>query len=293
MSKTQIEKLLDDHERTLFPETFLRDAEQYYLPLAKELVRSKPQDRPLFLGINGAQGTGKSTLACFLEVALTSIADWRVAVLSIDDFYLTKVERDALAREIHPLLKTRGVPGTHDVDMMSDCLNSLCTLAPGEQMTLPRFDKSTDDRAARSAWSQIEGPVDLIILEGWCVGSQSQTEAELSSPINDLEREEDSDGVWRRFVNQQLHNRYGAIFERLDFLIFLKAPGFDEIHRWRMQQEKQLAVQMSETALKRFIQHFERLTRANQESVPGSAHIVIELGSSHEVADVHSSVLAF
>ena len=159
---------------------------QAYLPLARQLLESKPESGPLLLGINGAQGTGKSTRAEFLQGTITAMSDWNVAVLSIDDFYFTKSERAELANTVHPLLKTRGVPGTHDVPMLSQCLDDLYALEQGETIALPRFDKAQDDRADPSKWPQVTGPIDLIILEGWCVGSRCQTAAELLSPVNAL-----------------------------------------------------------------------------------------------------------
>ena len=255
-----------------------------YLPLARQLLESKPVSGPLLLGINGAQGTGKSTLAEFLRVTITAMSDWNVAVLSIDDFYFTKSERADLASTVHPLLRIRGVPGTHDVPMLSQCLSDLHALKQGESVALPRFDKASDDRAEETEWPQVEGPIDLIILEGWCVGSRCQTAAELLSPVNALEQDEDADGTWRNYANEQLREKYTPVFNRIDMLVFLKAPSFDAIYRWRLQQEAQLETQMSESEIRHFIQYFERLTRANLAALPGRADIVYELDESHNVA---------
>ncbi len=273
------------------PKAFQLIAEEYYLPLARSLPELRPETDPLFLGINGAQGTGKSTLADFLRVASTAMFDWNVAVLSLDDFYYTREERAALASDVHPLLMTRGVPGTHDTVMLAQCLSELRRVRRSEEVSLPRFDKAIDDRACDSMWPVVSGPIDLVILEGWCVGSQSQTEGDLREAINELERGEDCDGTWRRYANDQLRAHYAAIFDQLDMLVFLKAPSFDAILHWRLEQELKLAEKshadsaglMNKDDIMRFIQFYERLTRVNLATLPGSADVVFHLNESHNV----------
>ena len=120
LTHQQIESFISEHR---LPDTFLKLIDDHYSPLAEWVVARRQPGKTLFLGINGAQGTGKSTLADYLRLALEIEYDWHVAVLSIDDFYLTKAERTQLAEDVHPLLVTRGVPGTHDIQMLADCLN--------------------------------------------------------------------------------------------------------------------------------------------------------------------------
>lgn len=244
------------------------------------------------LGINGAQGTGKSTLANFLQVATESMFDWNVAVLSIDDFYYTKAERLQLARDVHPLLATRGVPGTHDVEMLASYLQQLEQLDSSESLALPRFDKATDDRADMAHWPIVKGPIDLVILEGWCVGTKAQSDAELDVPLNRLERDEDTDGCWRRYVNDRLKADYQPIFEQVDLVAFMQAPSFDAILRWRLEQEQKLAAVspegspglMSDKQIRYFLQYYERLTRANLKTLPARADIVFDLDEAHRVS---------
>lgn len=246
----------------------------------------------MLLGINGAQGTGKSTLADFLKRALGKRHGWNVAVLSIDDFYLTRAERLDLASKVHPLLATRGVPGTHDVGMLARCIDELGRLAEGRECRLPRFDKAQDDRAPETRWPVVSGPVDLIILEGWCVGSVAQDDAALAESINDLERDEDPTGAWRRHANERLKSDYRRIFDELDALVFLQAPGFDAIYRWRLEQEQKLAAAapanasgiMSESQIAEFIRFYERITRSNLRRLPECADVVLELDENHGIA---------
>ena len=242
------------------------------------------------LGINGAQGTGKSTLAHLLRDYLKSDFDKNVVVLSIDDIYLTRAERAALAEDVHPLLQTRGVPGTHDVALGIAVIEELGSLQEGETCQVPRFDKSRDDRCPTADWATVTGPVDLVIFEGWCVGSMAQKDDELKEPINPLERSKDIDGRWRRYVNEQLRGDYLNLFELIDSLLFLKVPDFEAVLRWRLEQEHKLRASagtdapavMSDEQIAEFIQHFERITTHNLAVLPGTADAVIELGDDHQ-----------
>ncbi len=287
LSSRQIDQFISQHR---LPDKFRDSIKLHYLPLASWVKSQHQPGEPLFVGINGAQGTGKSTLADFIRLALELGANWRVAVLSIDDFYLTRAERKKLGERIHPLMETRGVPGTHDMQMLASCIDELKNLGPEHRLALPRFDKSRDDRADPDTWPLVSGPIDLIILEGWCVGCTPQSDDDLLEPINSLEREEDASGEWRRYVNDQIKGSYTDLFATFDALIFLQAPSFDAVYRWRLEQEKKLAAATPNPAsrimnckqIAHFIQHYERLTRVNLAILPGTADVVLELNENHD-----------
>jgi len=234
ITKQQIGSFISRHR---LPDKFHRLIDEHYNSLAAWLIQRCRADTPLFLGINGAQGTGKSTLADFLQLVLEEDEGWHVAVLSIDDFYLTKAERRKLSEAVHPLLMTRGVPGTHDLRLLSTCIEQLRALGAERTLSLPRFDKAQDDRAAVETWPVVTGPINLIILEGWCVGSIPQASDALSQPANQLERDRDPTGEWRRFVNKQLEEGYSDLFAQLDALFFLRAPNFEAVFRWRNRKK--------------------------------------------------------
>ncbi len=284
----QMSEFLSRHR---LPPEFRDAAEKYFVPLATRLPALRDGKNPFLLGINGAQGTGKSTLADFLQLATTSMFGWNVAVLSIDDFYYTLAERRKLAREIHPLLLTRGVPGTHDTAMLTRYLERLQAMNSNDRITLPRFDKAADDRADETLWPVVNGAVDLIILEGWCVGTVAQPSSEIELPVNALERDEDTDGRWRNYVNDRLKASYQQVFEKLDFLVFLRAPSFEAILRWRLEQEEKLAEVthtessglMNKDQIARFVQFYERLTRANLATLPEIADVVFRLDETHSI----------
>jgi D-glycerate 3-kinase len=234
--------------------------------------------RSIVIGLCGAQGSGKSTAAAQVDAAL-SADGIRSMVLSLDDFYLTAAERNALGDAVHPLLRTRGVPGTHDVAL---AMTMLDLLQSGEPVRLPRFDKARDERAATAQWQVSPAGVQVILFEGWCVGARPQSEAALVEPVNALEAEQDRSGGWRRFVNDQLTSPYQRLFARLDRLILLEAPGFEVVRAWRTEQEEDLRREtgnggMSDAEIETFIQHYERLTRHILDEMPARADLVIAL----------------
>ncbi len=246
---------------------------------------------PLVVGINGAQGAGKSTLAQSLQTQLADPHQLRAVIFSLDDLYLPRAERERLARQLHPLLLTRGVPGTHDVELGVRMLEGLKSLQRGAVLHCPRFIKAVDDRAPESEWGTVEGPVDVILFEGWCVGTPPQTEDELREPVNELETREDPDGRWRRYVNDRLATVYPRLFGQIARLVFLKVPDFQSVFRWRLQQEADNVKAVTSGAvrgmhpeeLRRFIQHYERLMRHALYTLPERADVVLELGPEHEI----------
>jgi D-glycerate 3-kinase len=252
--------------------------------IAARAKLAKPRNECLTVGLCGSQGSGKSTLTSILEHLLEE-RGLTVAVLSIDDFYLPRDARETLARSVHPLLKTRGVPGTHDVPL---ALEVLARLRKKGTVSLPVFNKALDDRCPQSDWVQVHAPVDVILFEGWCVGAVPEPEEALSRPINTLEREEDPDGTWRRYVNHALAEVYQPLFRQIDWLILLAAPGFHVVYQWRLQQENDLRQDvalkggdtsrlMTDRQLERFVSHYERLTRHILAEMPARADLVIRL----------------
>ena len=260
------------------PESFRRTAELVCEPLAARAQRRRiDRKRCAVIGLCGAQGSGKTTIARFAQRLLQD-RGMRAVALSLDDFYLTHEARQRLAREVHPLLATRGPPGTHDVGMAGAAIDQLRSKG---KVTLPRFDKATDNRTPRGTWETVASPVDVILLEGWCVGAISQGEAALATPVNDLERDEDPKAVWRHYVNDQLDGPYQGLFSMLHDLILLEAPSFEVVAGWRAEQEARLRERggggMDEAQIARFVAHYERLTRWILAEMPARADWVVTL----------------
>ena len=248
------------------------------------------------LAITGAQGAGKTTLLRDLPRALGAANGYRVVGLSLDDFYLTRAERLALARSVHPLFATRGVPGTHDLDLLGAVLEDL---RAGRGACIPRFDKALDDRVAASDWRSVDaGSCDLIVLEGWCLGLPPEADAALVAPVNELERLEDPALLWRREVNRALGTNYRSIFAWFDWIVALLPPNFEAIFEWRREQEQTLAATLGPTdarrrgllsepaALGRFLAHFERLTRHALRCLPEIAQLLLYLDESRRIVRV-------
>lgn len=239
---------------------------------------------PLLLGLSGLQGSGKSTLAAQLA-AHCAAAGIDAIALSLDDAYRTRAERLALARDVHPLLATRGVPGTHDVALLHATLDALARATPDAPAAVPAFDKGSDDRAPEATWRRIVAPPRLVVLEGWCIGVPPQADGALHTPINALERDEDPDGRWRRHVNAALAGEYATLWRRLDRLIVLQAASFDVVARWRDEQELTLRRSaaphaMSPQAIVRFVAHYERISRHALVALPALADRVIALDAA-------------
>lgn len=280
------------------PPEYIPMAKQWFLPLANDIAKQHQQkNAPLLIGINGCQGSGKSTLSFLLKTLLKAQHQKSVTVLSIDDFYLTKKERQTLARDSHPLFITRGVPGTHDIAMLTEVIIQL--QSDTQETWIPRFNKANDDRHNKQQWDKVSAPVDIILLEGWCVASPAQPEHLLRTPINTLEQDEDIDGQWRSISNTLLKNEYKTLFDALDTVIMLKAPSFNCVYQWRQLQEDKLrkahqekstsSQHIMDTAqLKRFIEHYQRITEHTLNTLSHTADIVFTLNSDHQIVQRHS-----
>lgn len=250
-----------------------------------EAALAGPHRTPLVVGISGAQGSGKTTLTAEVARCLDA-AGHRVATLSLDDLYRTRAERQGLAAAVHPLLATRGVPGTHDVALG---LALIAALERGEAAALPRFDKAADDRAPPARWPQAPAATQVLLLEGWCLGARPQPD--VSAPVNELEAAEDPQAVWRTHANAALAGEYQRLFTRIDLLILLAAPGWEVVAQWREQQEAALRTiggpgVMSPPQIARFIQHYERLTRWILAEMPARADLTVRLGQDREVLGI-------
>jgi D-glycerate 3-kinase len=251
--------------------------------LATALAARRRAGQAQLIGIAGPQGSGKSTLAAALATRLQDGFGLRVAVLGIDDLYLPKAARTALAANVHPLLATRGVPGTHDVALGHKLIDAL--LHGREPAALPVFDKSRDDRAPETRIA--EAPVDVLLFEGWCIGARPQSAAALARPVNDLEAQADPHGIWRRWVNARLATDYAPLFAQADALVWLQTPAYATALAWRQQQERELRAAtgrgMGVAEVADFMAHYERLSRAMRRSLPRRADYVVSIDRAHRL----------
>ena len=277
---TPVETLMPESDRP--PQKTFADWDAVASDMAELIDGSPLNQRPRVVGICGSQGSGKSTLASIVVERLQQCGLGAVAV-SLDDFYLTQAQRIELAQTVHPLLRTRGVPGTHDTRWLAQVLNAIESADPAEGATidLPIFDKGLDDRNGRQRLH-----CQILVLEGWCIGVQAQPD--VLQTINALETREDADGLWRSWVNDQIRQNYEALWKSIDYWVQLRPPGFEQVVRWRSEQEQHIEPdkRMNAEALQRFINHYERLTRWQWDCAPRQPGLRIELGIDHRVVSV-------
>ncbi|MDX1750103.1 MAG: HAD-IIB family hydrolase [Methylophaga sp.] len=284
---TNIQNFLSAHQLSA---KYAQQIDHWFSDITDDFIlHQKRAKRPIIIGIHGAQGSGKSTLAeCLVQLLITQHHQTAIA-LSLDDFYLTHQQRIDLANTVHPLLATRGVPGTHDIELALTTLDKL--LSERKDIAIPRFDKAHDDRFPIEQWPVLEVAPKFIILEGWCMGAYPQSDELLTLPVNALEQNDDPDAYWRRYVNQKLEQDYPALFQRIDSWIMLKAPNFDCVYNWRLEQEEKLqqtAVTvsnkiMSAEDISRFIQYYQRITQHCLENLPEQMDYVFELNMEREI----------
>jgi D-glycerate 3-kinase len=278
------------------PAAYRQTVDAVHRPVAKVIAqRHAGLGRPMVVGLCGAQGGGKSTMSLFLK-ALLDADGLSTAVLSLDDLYLTRPEREALGGAVHPLLRTRGVPGTHDTGLGLALIDILTDGAAAE-VSLPRFDKAEDTRAPSQTWPRVQAPVDVLLFEGWCVGAAPEADEALIPPINALERDQDADGRWRRSVNDRLKTDYAHLFARIDLLALLQAPSFEAVLGWRALQERKLAERvareggdgqgvMSPAGIADFLMHYQRLTEHILREMPDRADIVMPMTVDQRITGV-------
>jgi D-glycerate 3-kinase len=237
-------------------------------------------------GIVGMQGCGKSTLAAQVAV-LAGERGLSAVALSIDDFYLGRRERLRLGHHVHPLLATRGPPGTHDVALACATIDALVA---GERTPLPHFDKIADRRLPPSRWPIATGRSDLIVLEGWFLKVPPEDPARLDESLNALERDADAHGIWRAYCNHALAG-YAQLWQRIDRLLLLEAPGFDVVPEWRWQQEISLQAAhplrhaMPRETVERFVLFFERVSRQALRTLPAIADLTIRIDAMRQPKD--------
>ena len=275
----------------------ISNLKNFYIPMSFwiESKFKKKSGKTLILGFSGGQGSGKTTITAIIKIILKIFFKRKVYVSSIDDYYKTFKERKKMSNTIHPLFKTRGVPGTHDVEIIESFFKSL-KRKKFKKIKLPKFNKATDDRMSKNNWMNIKSKPDIVIFEGWCVGAAYQNNSIIEKPINNLEKYEDPKMIWRKNVNQNLKKNYQRIFKMIDHYIFIKVPSFKMVYKWRLLQELKLKKKlyfkkrnkglMSKNKIKRFIMFYERITLQMFKDLGKSASVVLFLKNNHQIKKV-------
>ncbi len=263
----------------------------YLIPICFWIAKKADNKKPYFVGLAGGQGTGKTTISSIIKIILEKYFKLKVFKISIDDFYKTRKERIALSKKVHPMLLTRGVPGTHDINMMLDFFKK-SKAKKFKSMKLPNFNKAIDDRFPKNKWNTINKRPDVIIFEGWCVGARAETNKTLKKSINSMEKANDHKLVWRKYVNQQLKTKYKKLYSQLNCMIYLKAKNFSLLQKWRLKQEHKLWLKtkkkgghkiMSKGDVINFMQTYQRITQNMFKNMPKYASIILNLSSNHQI----------
>ena len=256
---------------------------QYITPVITNINTSKNNK---FI-IAGSQGAGKSTLTKIFKLALEKIYKKKVMLLSIDDYYLSKKKRLDLSKKIHPLLITRGVPGTHNIEVLKkDVLSFQKKKFP---IITPTFNKLKDDISNKK---KIVKNAEILLLEGWCCGSPPINKKYLFKNINSLEAILDKNKRWRQYYNSQLKKDYKNVFSLFDQQIYIQAPSFTYILKWRHAQEKNNAIKskqkkfMKKNDLKKFVDHYEKLTKWMMKTMPAKADMLIKIDENQKIKKV-------
>ena len=266
----------------------------FLIPICFWIFKRKPKNKIYIIGLAGGQGTGKTTISSLIKLILSYYFKLNVFKVSIDDFYKTRKERLKLSKTKHPLLLTRGVPGTHDIDMMNKLFSNI-KKTKFRTMLIPKFDKSIDDRYNKKFWYKIKKKPDILILEGWCVGAKPEKENTLYTPINKLEKNLDSKNKWRLHVNNQLKNKYAKLFNQMHILLYLKAKNFNVLKSWRIKQEKKLKLKnknkknnkiMNNLEVLNFMMTYQRITQNMFKITPKHSSIIIDLNNRHQIKRV-------
>ena len=271
----------------------IKNLKKIYIPISFWINnKCKKKGRTLILGLSGSQGSGKTTVTGILQIILKKFFKKNIYIISIDDFYKTLRDRNRMSQQKHSLFKTRGVPGTHDINLIKNFFIS-AKRKKFKKIKLPKFNKSIDDRSKKNYWHNINKRPEIIILEGWCVGAKPQIISSLRKPVNILERHEDKDLIWRKYANEKLKKEYKEVFAMIDYFIFMKVPNFKIVFKWRLLQESKLRKKlhykkkiMTYSAIKRFIMFYQRITLQMMKDLSKSASIVLLLKKNHEIKRV-------
>ena len=235
--------------------------------------------------IAGSQGSGKSSLSKLIKLYFEKFCYKSVVIISMDDFYLSKSQRTQLSKNIHPLFLTRGVPGTHDLELMNKKIKQIFNKE--FPIYLPIFDKVSDTR--KRTYKKVL-KADVIVFEGWCAGAQPVDLNYLQKNFNNLEKHKDKNFIWRNSYNKYL-NQYQKLFSQFNFYIYFQFNQWDHVLNWKYKQELELRDKKKDLGLKKylreFIQYYEKVSKWMHLKVPKYCNILIKLDANQKIKSIN------
>ena len=250
----------------------------------KEIIQSK---KKRFI-ISGSQGCGKTTLLKLIKNNFKNFYNIDPLCISLDDYYLTKKQRNDLSKRIHPLLQTRGVPGTHATGKITKTLQLFDKKK--YPIKIPKFDKLIDDRLPVS--QIITTKKNMIFLEGWCCGCPPLSNSFLQKNLNNIEKT-DSEYIWRKYYNKKLKKEYRLIFKHFEYLIYFKIPSFDCVLKWRIKQEKRLKLTkkkntnyMNKKEIINFVSYYEKITKWMMKNTLSKSDLTIKINKNQKIQSI-------
>lgn len=268
-----------------------RMIKSFLIPLCFWISKIKSSKRTIIIGLSGGQGVGKTTISSIISIILNKYFKYNVCNISIDDFYKTRKARELLSKTKHPLLLTRGVPGTHDVNLILKFLKKVKE-KNFKKFKFPKFNKATDERNKIKDWNSLKSRPEIVILEGWCIGAKHQKYKQLIKSVNSTEKTFDKNLKWRKFVNLQLMTKYKKLFSQIDNYLYLNVSNFNLLKKWRVKQEKKLLINnknkknlkiMKTSEVLIFMQTYQRITEQMFKDMPKCASVIIKLNKNHQI----------
>lgn len=270
------------------PKFSKREITQIIDPLTDKLIEESKKHNTFIVGIQGGQGTGKTTLVDFLKRRLKK-QGFKIQSFSIDDFYETYDYRKRFSDQHkgNPFYQiARGMPGTHKVKLLKQ---TLAKIKAGKPFEIPIFDKSkhggSGDVSRRTI--KVKERQDFILFEGWCVGIPKISSKGLINICkkNEIPLQEIDPQLKYHPVVLKLIKDYLPIWKYLNYMIMLQADSSLLHHKWRLQQERELRKKkrqgMNKDKIETFVSVYLPLTYVCYEKIKPDVKIMIN--SRHEL----------
>ncbi|ODV84579.1 hypothetical protein CANARDRAFT_8562 [[Candida] arabinofermentans NRRL YB-2248] len=279
--------------------------------IQKKLDCSTANWKPLIIGIEGPQGSGKTYLSTKLTKKLSEeYPSLKIVTVSMDDFYFTFQEQLRITQSNpgNMLLEGRGLPGTHDLKLLLECFDKI---QMGQlPISIPFYDKSLHggkgDRANMTEWNHVtDRKIDVVLFEGWFNGylpydddtqllsNWKKIQSEWNPKFNSLSLEHISK------LNQDLKN-YVKIWKKFDCFVYLTTTNLSNVYKWRLQQEHNLiqtrGIGMSDDEVESFVNrympayhlYYHRLSEITK-LVPDTLRL--DIGLDREVINIYKASL--